>query len=90
MALEKALATDFGVDAVYWNIGAVQEDFKGAATEITLYGYTSEAARRENKQPVAATKFILTGENYQAGANRADLYAIIKTTRSEFLDCRDA
>jgi hypothetical protein len=36
MALIKEIDTDYGIPANYWNIGAVQEDFKGKGTEVTL------------------------------------------------------
>ena len=78
MALVKSISTDFGIPATYWNIGAVQEDFKGRGTEITFYGYASQAAREEGKQPLSAGKMQVTGEQYVAGADRAQLYAILK------------
>lgn len=83
MALIKSISTDFGIPATYWNIGAVQEDFKGRGTEITFYGYASQAAREEGKQPLSAGKMQVTGEQYVAGADRAALYAILKQ-RPEF------
>jgi hypothetical protein len=78
MALSKAVMTEFGVEANYWNIGAVQEDFKGKGTEVTFYGYASKDARDAGKQPLAAGKVQIAGDEYVAGADRAQLYAIIK------------
>ena len=89
MALIKSIPTDFGINAEYWNIGAVQEDFKGQGTEVTFYGYASEAARQEGKQPLSAGKVQIAGEEYVAGADRAALYAIIKQ-RPEFEGAQDA
>ena len=89
MALIKSIPTDFGINAEYWNIGAVQEDFKGQGTEVTFYGYASEAARQEGKQPLSAGKVQIAGEEYVAGADRAALYAIIKQ-RPEFEGATDA
>ena len=71
MALIKTVETDFGIPATYWNIGAVQEDFKAG------------------KQPLAAGKAQITGEEYVAGADRAALYAVIKQ-RPEFEGAEDA
>lgn len=79
MALNKAIHTDFGIDANYWNIGAVQEDFKGQGAQITLYGYLDAAARLAGKQPLAATQLTLVGADYVADADRATLYGVIKT-----------
>lgn len=89
MAIIKAIPTDFGVEAAYWNIGAVQEDFKGRGTEVTFYGYASKEARDEGKQPLSAGKVQLAGEEYVVGADRATLYAVIKQ-RPEFQGAVDA
>jgi hypothetical protein len=77
MALIKAIPTDFGIDATYWNIGAVHEDFKGQGTEVTFYGYASKEAKEAGKQPLSAGKVQLSGDEYIAGADRATLYASI-------------
>lgn len=89
MALIKSIPTDFGIDAQYWNIGAVQEDFKGKGTEVTFYGYANEQARLDGKQPLSAGKVQIAGDEYVAGADRAALYAIIKQ-RPEFEGATDA
>jgi len=89
MALIKSVDTDFGVPAAYWNIGAVQEDFKGQGTEVTFYGYTSKEARDADKQPLSAGKVQIAGDEYVAGADRTQLYAIIKQ-KSEFDGATDA
>ncbi len=89
MALVKAIPTDYGIDASYWNIGAVAEDFKGKGTEVTFYGYASKEAREAGKQPLAAGKVQVAGSEYVAGADRAALYAIIKQ-RPEFEGAVDA
>ena len=89
MALEIAIQTDFYIPATYWNIGAVQEDFKGRGTEVTFYGYANKEAREAEKQPLSAGKVQISGEEYIAGADRAALYAIIKQ-RPEFEGAQDA
>jgi len=78
MALLKSIPTEYGVNSTYWNIGAVQEDFKGRGTEVTFYGYASKEARESDKQPLSAGKVQISGNEYVAGADRAQLYAIIK------------
>lgn len=93
MALSKPINTEFGtpeapVFAAYWNIGAVQEDFKGKGTEVTFYGYASKEARDAGKQPLSAGKVQIAGTDYVAGADRAALYAIIKL-RPEFEGATD-
>jgi len=89
MALIKSIDTEFGIPVVYWNIGAVQEDFKGQGTEVTFYGYASKEAREAGKQPLSAGKVAISGAEYVAGADRAALYAIIKQ-RPEFDGAVDA
>lgn len=89
MALIKLVDTDYGIPAQYWNIGAVQEDFKGKGTEVTFYGYASKEAREAGKQPLAAGKVNIVGEEYVAGADRQALYAIIKH-KPEFEGAVDA
>ena len=91
MALIKPVPTDFGAEvlACYWNIGAVQEDFKGRGTEITFYGYASKEARDSGKQPLSAGKVQIAGDEYVAGADRAALYQIIKQ-KPEFEGAEDA
>jgi hypothetical protein len=89
MALIKSIMTDYGVSANYWNIGAVQEDFKGQGTEVTFYGYASKEAREAGKQPLSAGKVQIAGEEYVAGADRAALYSIIKQ-KPEFEGAEDA
>jgi hypothetical protein len=89
MALIKSIDTDYGIPATYWNIGAVQEDFKGKGTEVTFYGYATKEAREAGKQPLSAGKVAIGGDEYVAGADRQALYAIIKL-RPEFVDSEDA
>ena len=89
MALIKSIPTDFGINAEYWNVGAVAEDFKGKGTEVTFYGYANKEARDAGKQPLSAGKVQISGDEYVAGADRAALYAIIKQ-RPEFEGATDA
>lgn len=89
MAFIKHYENENGTVVEYWNIGAVQEDFKGQGTEVTVYGYVSEETRRNGKQPPEARKFNLSGDEYVAGADRALLYAVIKQ-KPEFEGSIDA
>jgi hypothetical protein len=89
MALIKTVDTIFGIPAVYWNIGLVQEDFKNRVTEVTFYGYASKESRNANRQPLSSSKVQIVGDEYVAGADRAALYAIIKQ-KPEFEGAEDA
>jgi hypothetical protein len=88
MALLKAIDTDYGIQAEYWNVGAVHEDFKGKGTEVTFYGYASKEAREAGKQPLSAGKVQIAGDEYVAGADRSALYTIIKL-KPEFEGAED-
>lgn len=88
MAIIKSIQTDFGIPATYWNIGAVQEDFKGRGTEVTFYGYADKQSRLDGKQPLSAGKIQITGNDYQAGADRAALYQVLKQ-KPEFEGSQD-
>jgi hypothetical protein len=78
MALLKSIETEYGVPAVYWNIGITHEDFKGVITMVTCYGYVSQEARFNGKQPISSKHLYIAGEEYIPDADRAALYAIIK------------
>lgn len=83
MAIEKTVNTEFGVDATYWNIGAIEEDFKGKGITVTLYGYVNKESRLANKQPLGAAKVQLSGDEYVADASRESIYPILMK-RPEF------
>jgi hypothetical protein len=89
MALIKTVDTSFGIPAVYWNIGAVQEDFKSRVTVVTYYGYASKESREANRQALSVGSLQIFGDEYVAGADRAALYAILKQ-KPEFEGAEDA
>lgn len=81
MALKKSVNTDYGVEATYWNIGSYQEDFKNKTADITMHGYATEKARKEEKQPMAAWQYRFTGESYVPDRNRDEIYKTLKTLK---------
>jgi hypothetical protein len=88
MAFIKPVETDYGVYATYWNIGSIQEDFKGKGAEVTFYGYASEAARVAGKQPLSAGKMEIIGDEYSPDMTRPAVYALMKL-RPEFQGAED-
>jgi hypothetical protein len=88
MALLKPIETDYGVYATYWNIGGIQEDFKGKGAEVTFYGYASQAARDAEKQPLSAGKMEIGGSEYSPDMTRPAVYALMKL-RPEFQEAED-
>jgi len=88
MALAKTIATQFGVDSTYWNIGAINEDFKNKKLEVVIYGYVSKEARDNNSEPVGWNNLYFNGDDYIQDATRKSVYEKLKTT--EFADAVDA
>ena len=89
MALLKSIDTESGVATIYWNIGSIQENFRGKCTDVLCYGYVSQEARESGKQPLNSFHLYFAGYDYVAGADRAALYSIIKQ-RPEFEGAEDA
>ena len=87
MALLKAVKTNYGIDATYWNIFSIQENFKNATNEIVIVGYASKEIRDANLDPVSWQNLSFTGNDYIKDATRAEVYAKLKTT--EFTDAQD-
>ena len=88
MALLKAVKTNFGIDATYWNIFSIQEDFKNATNEIVIVGYASKEVRDENLNPVAWNNLTFAGDDYIQDATRALVYGALKA--KDFSDATDA
>ena len=88
MAIIKALDTEFGVPATYWNVGAYNEDFRDQTGSVSLYGYASAAARLSGKQPLASGQFQLSGDEYEPDMSRTALYALVKM-KPEFEGAED-
>ena len=88
MALLKTIETSFGVDAVYWNIFSLREDFKNGTNEVILYGYASKETREAKKDPIANKIILLEEDQYIEDATREAVYDALKL-REEFLDAED-
>ena len=88
MALSKTISTQFGVDSTYWNIGAINEDFKNKKLEVVIYGYVSKEARDNNSEPVGWNNLYFAGDDYIQDATRKAVYEKLKT--ADFVDSKDA
>jgi hypothetical protein len=88
MALLKAVSTEYGIDANYWNIYSIREDFKNKSLEVVINGYVSKEVRDENLNPVAWNNLTFVGDDYIQDATRKEVYKKLKTT--EFADAADA
>lgn len=88
MALLKAVNTVFGIDANYWNIYSISEDFKNKSLEVVINGYVSKEVRDALLNPIAWNNLTLAGDDYIQDATRKAVYEKLKTT--EFADAEDA
>jgi len=88
MALLKAVKTSYGIDATYWNIYSITEDFKNKNLEVVINGYVSKEVRDENHNPVAWDNLQFTGDDYIKDATREAIYLALKA--KDFSDAQDA
>ena len=87
MALLKAVKTNYGIDATYWNIGAINTDFKNKTIEVVMFGYLSQDNKNANAEPVAWKNITLSDDDYIADATRALVYPVLKA--KYFSDAQD-
>jgi hypothetical protein len=88
MALLKAVKTNYGIDATYWNIFSISEDFKNKSLEVVINGYVSKEVRDENHNPVAWDNLTFNGDDYIKDATREAVYLALKA--KDFSDAEDA
>jgi hypothetical protein len=88
MALLKSVNTVFGIDATYWNIFSISEDFKNKSLEVVINGYVSKDVRNENHNPIAWQNLTFTGDDYIKDATREAVYLALKA--KDFFDAQDA
>jgi len=88
MALLKAVNTEFGIDATYWNIYSITEDFKNKSLEVVINGYVSKEVRDKNLNPVAWNNLTFTSNDYIKDATREAVYLALKS--KDFSDAEDA
>jgi hypothetical protein len=84
MGLAAVIPTEFGVNATYWHIGAVSQDYRTKTCEVLLFGYVTKVAQERGKLPIASVKVSLSGNDFRPDADRATLYAIL-VNKPEFL-----
>lgn len=78
MALQKSIELENGTQVTYWNVGTIQEDFRGHGLTVTVHGYASQAAREAGKTPIASRIFAYVGDEYEQDITRVQVYAKIK------------
>jgi hypothetical protein len=87
MALLKSVNTAFGIDATYWNIASMVENYKSKANSIILHGYLDQDARTNNMQPIITKSLLLTDDEYIKDATREAVYLTLKA--KDFANSKD-
>lgn len=88
MALLKSVSTQYGIDATYWNIFSINEDFKNKFIEVVVVGYVSKNTRIADNEPVAWQNLTLVDDDYIKDATRKAIYDKLKLT--SFINAIDA
>ena len=78
MALLKSVATQYGVDANYWNIFSIAEDFKNKSIDVVIVGYASHDTRLADNDPVAWQNLTFNGDDYIKDVTRDKIYLTLK------------
>jgi len=52
MALEIKITTDFGIDATYHKLVAIEYDYTAKTGSAKLHGYVDAAARKADAEPI--------------------------------------
>lgn len=92
MALEKSVPTRYGVAALYHRIAAAQVGWHDQGCLVTVFSYSSRAAREAGAAPLAVASFPFAGPAFDfAGGepSRPQLYARLKAL-PEWADAADA
>jgi hypothetical protein len=87
MALLKKVNTPYGVDANYWNIYSISENFKQKLLDVTIVGYASKEVREKDMHPVGWIELTFAGDDYIKDATREAIYLALKT--KDFADSKD-
>jgi hypothetical protein len=87
MALLKSVKTNFGIDATYWNISSIVEDFRTKNVVAVIVGYVSKEARNNNDYPITSDNLTFAGDDYIKDATREAVYLALKT--KDFSDAKD-
>jgi len=88
MALIKAIETPYGVQATYWKIVTVTEQFTKSSLIVQMAGYLDAESRTAEKEPIMSGQYSIDDDVYTADATREDIYQLLKQT-DQFVDAID-
>lgn len=81
MALLHRIPTDFGIDACYWHIRALELNRVERRLTVLMAGYVDEAARRADRRPVATVAVPLADTDYPGGDDALSYAAVYAAVR---------
>lgn len=79
MAIQKEILSQYGVNAVYWNIAFMQNNFLDKVFYAKVFGYASKEAREALSQPVTVVELRMADDQYPGDIDRNKVYELIKT-----------
>ena len=80
MALLKSIATQYGINATYWNIFSINEDFKNKSIEVVINGFATKENRDNDCDAIAWSNLTFSGGEYIKDVTRKAVYESLKTT----------
>lgn len=86
MALLHATPTEFGIDATYWHILALQMNRTQAAVQVTMAGYPDAAARQGGYRPIAVMTLTLAGPDFPGDGDGIRYEAVYDRLKRETPD----
>lgn len=79
MALSLPVPTEFGIDATYHRLAAVQANWADGGCSVMLLSYLNQAARDADAKPLGTLQVTLSHTlSGDGNISRAALYALIK------------
>jgi hypothetical protein len=87
MALLKSIATQYGIDANYWNIFSIHEDFKNKSIEVVINGFVTKENRDNDCDAIAWSNLTFSGDEYIKDVTREQIYLSLKA--KDFVDSTD-
>lgn len=87
MALLKSVITQYGIDATYWNIFSINEDFKNKTIDVVINGFATKENRDNNYDPIAWQNITFNNDDYIKDATRKTIYERLKLT--SFINAMD-
>lgn len=77
MAISISIPSTYGVNATYWNISFIQNNFKDKVLYVKLLGYADSISRENEAMPLSVVELTFRDELYPGDISRQELYNLI-------------